>query len=260
MFYKISMFEATGQVKHGFTTRSGGVSVGPYSSLNTAFHVGDMAENVQVNRTLACSALGVNPDDIVAGKQVHGDRVEVVAFSDKGRGARSFEDSLPDVDALITAVPGVPLSSYYADCVPIFLFDPVKRVVALAHAGWKGTVAKIGLKTVQKMVAVFKTNPKDCLAGVGPSIGPCCYEVSRQIIEFFRSSFANWAETVESVSFQKWRLNLWEANYRTLLEAGLLENNIAVACVCTSCRNDLFFSYRAEGGITGRMASFIMLK
>jgi len=260
MFYIIPMFEATGQVKHGFTTRGGGISGGPYSSLNTAFHVGDTAENVRANRALACKALGINPDDIVAGKQVHGDRVKVVAFSDKGRGAGSFEDSLTDVDALITADPGVPLSSYYADCVPIFLFDPVKRVVALAHAGWKGTVAKIGLKTVQKMSAVFNTNPEDCLAGVGPSIGPCCYEVSEQIIGLYKNSFSDWAELAESSHYGRWRLNLWEANYRTLLEAGLLESNISVACTCTSCLNDLFFSYRAQGGVAGRMASFIMLK
>ncbi|MCG9968057.1 peptidoglycan editing factor PgeF [Pelotomaculum terephthalicicum JT] len=259
-FYQIPMFEATGQVKHGFTTRGGGESRGPYSSLNTAFHVGDAVENVRANRALACRALGINPDDIVAGRQVHGDNVEVVVLSDKGRGARVFEDALPDVDALVTAVPGVPLSSYYADCVPIFLLDPVQGVVALAHAGWKGTVAKIGLKTVQKMVKVCGTNPADCLAGVGPSIGPCCYEVNGQVIGLFKKSFSNWAELVESIHPGKWRLNLWKANYHTLLEAGLPESSIAMAGVCTSCRNDQFFSYRAAGGITGRMASFIMLK
>lgn len=259
-FYRIPSFEATGQVEHGFTTRSGGVSEGPYWSLNTAFHVGDAVESVRANRALACGALGINPDDIVAGKQVHGDRVEVVSLGDKGRGARVFEDALTDVDALVTAEQGVPLSSYYADCVPVFLFDPVKKVVALAHAGWKGTVAKIGLKTVKKMAEVFGTKPADCLAGVGPSIGPCCYEVSGQVIGLFKKSFSNGEELAEFLHPGKWRLNLWKANYHTLLEAGLPENNIAVASVCTSCRSDLFFSYRAEGGITGRMASFIMLK
>jgi len=259
-FYKIPQFEATGLVIHGFTTRGGGVSRGPYSSLNTAFHVGDTIENVRANRALAYGALGIDPESIVAGKQVHGDRIEIVSLRDKGRGARTFEDSLPDTDALITAVPGVPLSSYYADCVPIFLLDPVNKVAALAHAGWKGTVAKIGLKTVQKMSAIFKTNPEDCLAGVGPSIGPCCYEIDDQVFEHIKKSFSYWAELVVAVSPGRWLLDLWKANYRTLLDAGLLEKNITIACVCTSCRNDLFFSYRAQRGTAGRMSALIMLK
>lgn len=259
LFYQISSFAATGLVTHGFTTRSGGVSTGAFASLNTAFHVGDAPENVRANRVLACRALGVNPDDLVAGRQVHGDRVAVVGSSDRGRGAGTWEEALPDVDALLTAVPGVPLSSYYADCVPIFLFDPVKKVVALAHAGWRGTFAQIALKTVRRMVAVFRTDPKDCLAGVGPSVGPCCYEVSEALITSLKNSNADWAELVEPAGGHKWRLNLWEANYRTLIKAGLSANNIAVARICTSCRNDLFFSYRAQGGVAGRMASLIML-
>ncbi|OPY57685.1 MAG: Laccase domain protein [Pelotomaculum sp. PtaU1.Bin035] len=260
LFYKAPFFETTGLVTHGFTTRPGGVSEGPYSALNTAFHVGDAIENVRTNRALACEALGIDPEGIVAGSQVHGDRVEVVEYRDKGRGARTLEDCLPDVDALVTAVPGVPLSSYYADCVPIFLLDPARKVVALAHAGWKGTVVKIGRKTVQRMTAGFGTNPGDCLAWIGPSIGSCCYEVDGRVIRLFQKSFAYWAMLTVAASPGKWRLNLWEANRRVLLDAGLLEKNIAVAGACTSCGGDLFFSYRAQGGITGRMASLIMLK
>lgn len=259
-FYTFPHFEATGQMAHGFTTRAGGVSNGPYSGLNTAFHVGDTIENVRANRAQACEALGINPEQLVAGKQVHGDRVEVVQQKDMGRGALFYEEALPDTDALITGTPGVPLSSYYADCVPVFFLDPVKKVIALAHAGWKGTVLKIGQKTVEKMAMVFGTDPGDCLAGVGPSIGPCCYEVDRRVIEPFQESFSYWREFADAVSDDKWRLNLWEANRRTLLDAGLKAENIVSACVCTSCRNDLFFSYRAQGGTAGRMASFIMLK
>lgn len=256
--YRIPAFAAAGQVRHGFTTRVGGTSEAPCASLNMALHVGDNPASVLANRALACQALGINPDELVSGEQVHGDRVTVVADGDKGRGARLLEESLPETDALITATPGVPLASYYADCVPLFLFDPVKQVVALAHAGWKGTAAKIGLKTVQKMAEVFAVDPADCLAGIGPSIGPCCYEVSGQVAGLFSGIFSR-PVLSETLPSGKRRLDLWQANYYTLLEAGLPERNITIAGVCTACHNDLFFSYRAEEGVTGRMASLIML-
>ncbi|BAF60013.1 MAG: peptidoglycan editing factor PgeF [Pelotomaculum sp.] len=259
-FYTFPHLDATGIVVHCFTTRCGGVSSGPYSSLNTAFHVGDSAENVRANRALACRALGIDPAGLVAGKQVHGDVVRAVERQDRGRGAFSDEDSLPDTDALVTGVPQLPLSAYFADCVPVFLLDPVKRAVALAHAGWKGTALKIGLKTVEKMSRIFGSNPQDCLAGIGPSVGPCCYEVDDRVMIPFRKAFPDIGEIAVEAPAGRWKLNLWEANRRTLLYAGLKSENIKVARICTSCRNDLFFSYRAQGGTAGRMAALIMLK
>jgi hypothetical protein len=184
----------------------------------------------------------------------------VVEERDKGRGALSEEDSLPYTDALVTGLRGVPLSSYYADCVPIFLLDPVRRVVALAHAGWKGTVLRIAQKVVARMAAVYGTDPADCLAGVGPSIGPCCYEVDEPVLSRFRDSYPDCQKVATAVSPGKWKLNLWEANRFTLLEAGLKPANIIAAGICTSCCNELFFSYRAQAGMAGRMASLIMLK
>lgn len=258
--YTFPHLEATGLVVHGFTTRTGGVSDGPYRGLNTAFHVGDIDFHVQTNRALACNALGINPDHLVAGNQIHGDIVMIVGEQDKGRGALSEKDSLPDTDALVTGSAGVPLSSYYADCVPIFFLDPVNKVIALAHAGWKGTVLKIGQKTVERMAVVFGTDPRDCLAGVGPSIGPCCYEVDEQVAGQFRDSFSEFLDLAESLSPGKWKLNLWEANRRVLLAAGLKSENILTARICTSCNSDLFFSYRAHNGKTGRMAALIMLR
>jgi len=258
--YVFSHFEATGIVVHAFTTRAGGVSAGPFSSLNMAFHVGDAPENVRFNRALVCRALGINPACLVAGRQVHGNKIGVVSKRDRGRGAFSDEDSLHDKDALVTGDAGVPLSSYYADCVPVFLLDPVRKVIALAHAGWKGTVLKISLQVVKKMTAVYGTDPKDCLAGIGPSIGPCCYEVDGRVIGPLCEKFLSWRELALNVSPGKWRLDLWEANRRTLLEAGLKAENIIIARMCVSCRNDMFFSYRAQIGTAGRMASLIMLK
>jgi YfiH family protein len=259
-FYIFPHLEATNLVVHGFTTRVGGVSTGSYDSLNMAFHVGDDDGNVLINRDLACRALGINFRHLVAGRQVHGNEIRVVEECDKGRGALSEEDSLPYTDALVTGLRGTPLSSYYADCVPIFVLDPVRRVTALAHAGWKGTVLKISLKVVARMTEVFGTDPADCLAGIGPSIGPCCYEVDKPVISRLRESCQDYQKFAAAVSPGKWKLNLWEANRITLLETGLKPANIVAAGICTSCRNDLFFSYRAQAGKAGRMASLIMLK
>lgn len=259
-FYVFPHLEASNLVVHGFTTRVGGVSTGFYDSLNTSFHVGDSDCNVLLNRKLACRALGIDPRHLVAGRQVHGDGIRVVEEGDKGRGAQAEEDSLPETDALVSGLQGVPLSSYYADCVPIFLLDPVRRVAALAHAGWKGTVLKIGQKVVERMTGVFGTDPADCLAGVGPSIGPCCYEVDEPVISRFREACPGCQKLAEAVSQGKWKLNLWEANRFNLLEAGLKTANILTANICTSCSKDLFFSYRAQKGMAGRMVSLIMLK
>lgn len=259
-FYVFPHMEASNLVVHGFTTRAGGVSTGSYYSLNTAFHVGDDDRNVTFNRALACRALGINPCLLVAGRQVHGDRIKIVEECDLGKGAFSDENSLPDTDALVTGLRGVPLSSYYADCVPIFVLDPVRGVTALAHAGWKGTVLKIGLKVVERMTEVFGTDPGDCLAGVGPSIGPCCYEVDEPVISRFREAYPGSLKFANVISPGKWKLDLWEANRFTLYEAGLKPVNILTARICTSCNNDLFFSYRAQKGRAGRMASLIMLK
>jgi len=259
-FYTFPHLESTGLVTHGFTTRVGGVGSGPYESLNTAFHVGDSAANVIANRALACDALGINAVDLVAGRQVHGDSVSVVGLEDIGRGAISDEGSLGDTDALITGDKGVPLSSYYADCVPIFLLDPVKGVAALAHAGWKGTLFQIGRKTVERMCQIFCSSPQYCLAGIGPSIGPCCYEVDEQVRALFINNLPDYNDLFLTKSPGKWYLDLWEANRRTLVNAGLLKENILTSSLCTSCHNDIFFSYRAQNGRAGRMASIIMLK
>ncbi len=259
-YFVFTHLESSGLVSHGFTTRAGGVSTGFYHSLNTSFHVGDDDRSVRVNRDLACRSLGINARHLIAGRQVHGDGIRLVGAGDLGKGALSEDQALPDTDALITDSRGLPLSSYYADCVPVFLLDPVKRVVALAHAGWQGTALKIGLKVVKRMTEIFGSDPRHCLAGIGPSIGPCCYEVGEPVISRFRDVFRGGKRLEAAAAPGKWKLDLWEANRLTLLEAGLKPENILTAHLCTSCRRDLFFSYRAERGITGRMASLLMLK
>ncbi|GBF33268.1 hypothetical protein DCCM_2367 [Desulfocucumis palustris] len=225
-----------------------------------AFHVGDRDEAVLENRRLMCRALGAEPGDMVAGKQVHGTEICRVTGRHRGKGARSLESAIPDTDGLVTAEPGILLSSYYADCVPVMLLDPVKKAVGLAHAGWKGTAGRIAAKAVQTLRECFGTDPGDCLAVVGPSIGPCCYEIDSPVLEQFKKSYENWPEMLRRTAPDRWKLNLWLANRRVLEEAGLKENNILEAGLCTACHRDLFFSYRGQSGLCGRMASLIMLK
>jgi len=222
--------------------------------------VGDEAVDVLENRARACWALGIEAEAMVVGEQVHGDVVGVITAAEAGRGAKTQAEALPGTDALITQAPGVPLSIYCADCAPIFLLDPVRRAVGLAHAGWQGTAIKIGKKTVRQMVEVYGADPADLLAGVGPCIGPCCYTVGADVAEQFQENFPSHPVLTKSQEPDKWQLDIWQANKIALMEAGVREENIAIAGVCTSCHNDQLFSYRAEKELTGRMAAIIMLK
>ena len=248
------------KITHGFTTRKGGVSSPPYDQLNMAFHVEDQIQHVRANRALVCEALAINPEDLVAAVQVHGKRVEVIGPEHKGKGALDYNTAIPETDALITNVPGVPLSSYYADCVPILLYDPVRTCVGLAHAGWRGTVQQIAGATVRKMAEVYGCNPAEMLAGIGPSIGPCCYQVDDPVRQTLEENFPYWNQLLKPAGQNRWLLDLWQTNQRVLLEAGLKPGNITVAGFCTACQSDLFFSYRAHQGKTGRMASLIMIR
>lgn len=246
-------------IRHGISTRLSGVSNVPYSSLNLGMHTGDDPMKVQMNRQLFCAAAEVNYNSVVSAQQVHKDTVAVVANADAGKGADCYADALAETDALITAAPDVPLLLLYADCVPVLFFDPVQRVIAVAHAGWKGTIAQIAVKTLHSMQENFGTRSDDCLVGIGPSIGPCCYEVDEGVINPLRAGFRYWEEVIMKHGERRWMLNLWEINRRQLLENGVLAANIAVAEVCTACNKELFFSYRAEDGCTGRLGALISL-
>ena len=244
-------------IKHGFATRLGGLSEGPYKSLNLVFRARDKVENVIGNRQKFCEAIGVDFTKAVGGHQVHGDKVAVVTLDHAGKGARS-SDGLEGTDALITNVPGIPLMIFFADCVPLLLVDPVRKVIGACHAGWRGTVAQIGAKTVQAMERHFGTNPKDCRIALGPSIGPCCYEVDYGVVSRFQEAFSWWEEAADKRG-EKWLLNLWEANRRQLIDVGVPAGNIAMSEACTACNTQLFFSYRAENGDTGNLAAIISL-
>jgi len=259
-YLSVPSFEATGLVAHAFTTRLGGVSTLPYGTLNLGLHVGDEPSHVITNRQRICAALGADMACLVAGQQVHGDQVVTVTAADAGRGAASLADALPGVDALVTGESAVLLSSYYADCVPLLFLDPVRRVVALAHAGWKGTVQNIGAKTVHHMLEEHSCRVENILAAVGPAIGPCCYEVDILVMQAVERCIPDEPLPARSGGPGHWWLDLPAVNYLQLTRAGVRADHITMANYCTSCRDDLLYSYRKQNGRTGRMASLIMLK
>lgn len=251
----------------GFTGREGGRGAGPYESLNLALHVGDKPGDVLENRKLTAEALGFSAEDWTCGEQVHGGRVAVIGEDDRGRGSRDRESAIQDTDGLLTNVPGVLLTSFYADCVPLYFWDPVQNVVGLAHAGWKGTVAGIAENMVRQMTEEYGSRPENIRTAIGPSIGDCCYEVDDRVMNHVRALELKY-EVVHSdapLPFTdkgkgKYMLNLKEINRHIMIKAGILTDHIECTSWCTSCRNDLFFSYRKDGGTTGRMASWIGMR
>jgi YfiH family protein len=245
-------------IRHGVSSRLGGGSQAAYRELNLGLHVGDDEAVVLENRKLFCQALQVSAGELVTAEQVHKDQIAVVTGADRGKGALCYETALAGTDALITNVAGVPLLLCYADCVPVLIVDPRNRAIGIAHAGWKGTVSKIGQKTVLAMQKQYNTRPEECLIGIGPSIGPCCYAVDERVTEQVRAQFSR-GETLLCSHNGKQYLDLWQANCMQLTEIGVTSSNIVSSRVCTSCNKNLFFSYRADNGTTGRMGAVIQL-
>ena len=245
-----------------FTERTGGTSESPYTSLNLGLHVGDADEHVIANRERVAEEIGIPLDSWVAGDQVHGSTVTVVTEEMCGRGARSLASMLPATDALITDVPGLALSTYAADCAPLLFADPVRRVVGAAHAGWKGTVAKIAGKTVSALVEIYGCDPADIRVMIGPTIGSCCYEVDERVEREVRASFADHEDLLQANANGRWQFDVPLANEKAMLEAGVRPEHIEHIehlDRCTSCCVDRQFSHRREQGRTGRHAGVIAL-
>lgn len=254
-YYTIDAFEETGLVRHCFSTRRGGVSQGEYESMNLRLNCGDAAENVRENFRRICGAVGIDSQQLVLSSQIHGDAIYVAKKEDRGDGIVR-PNPRESADGLMTGEPGVPLATFYADCVPLFFLDPVKRVIALSHSGWKGTVRRIGAKTVEKMTAVYGSRPQDILAAVGPSIGVCHFEVGPEVADIFRREFG--PETVREQG-EKPHVNLQKAVALQLLAAGIQPGKLTVADICTYCNHDLLFSHRQTGGRRGSLGAFMEL-
>lgn len=260
-YLEYPMFVESGIVRHGFSTRLGGVSKGCYASMNLSFTRGDKEEDVRENFRRIGKAIGVRCEDMVFSQQTHTTHVRVVTEADRGMGVmRPLEYT--DVDGLVTNVPGICLVTFYADCVPLFFVDPVKCVIGLSHSGWRGTVGKIGKVTIELMRKEYGCDPKDILAAVGPSVCQECYEVSEEVIEQFRSNFKK--EDWDSLFYKKengrYQMNLWKANELIFKEAGITKEHIAVANICTHCNSDILYSHRATGDKRGNLAAFLALR
>lgn len=258
---QMPILEKTGLVNHCFSTRHGGVSEGIYTSMNLGFHRGDDENNVRMNFERLCEKIGISPYDMVFSDQVHKINIEVVTQKDRGKGFHKERD-LSSVDGLITKDPNVALVTFYADCVPLYFLDPTNKVIGLAHAGWKGTAKKIGLKMVERFINEFGTNPKELLIAIGPSIGPCCFEVKEDVKIQFENSFSHdiIEKLIRKEEDNKFFIDLWKANEEIFLELGIPKENIQTNDICTMCNKEDLFSHRGSEGKRGSMVAILSLK
>lgn len=241
-FYTSSKLTKIDFLKHFFSTRIGGVSTGAFESLNLGIYTEDIEENIQCNFHKVFSSAGMDMDKITYLKQVHSDKLFFVDRDNfmKVRGQCG--------DALITSDKGIAIGVFTADCVPIVLVDTLNKIVAVIHAGWKGTVLNITGKVLNYMIMNMKTEAKNVVAAIGPSIGPCCFEVGLDVAEKFNFAFEN---------KNKFYVDLWKENIKQLTDYGVQEENISSSMICTSCNSKKVFSYRKDSGNTGRMGTFI---
>lgn len=250
-FGTFSKFTETGLVRHGFTTRS--LHDGTAWDLNPK-----KEESSTTGLQFLAHEMKLDTAHLALTDQVHGDKIRYVTGADDSMGLNSGKTH-KNIDALITDQVGIALTTFYADCVPLFLLDVKKRAIGLAHAGWKGTLMEIGPKTLDAMREKFSTEPKDVLVGIGPSIGPCCFEVGNDVAEIMTGTHPQWANHMEPANNNKTMVDLWNINKDQFLKAGVPENNILIAGLCTKCNRDLYHSYRRDGSLAGRMAAILVL-
>ena len=252
-FLRFESIPGNGQVRHAVFTRRGGVSQAPFDTLNLSVSVPDLQENVLVNRARAYGSHGRSNDTLAQAHLIHGAEVAVVGVPDHGH-------YVGPVDGLITDEPGCGLAMNFADCAAIFLYDPAKRAIGLGHSGWKGVVDDLPGSMVRAMVRAFGCRPGELLAGVGPAIGPCCYEVGEPVISAVLRAFPGSDQLLRQVNGKNCKgfFDLPAANGLRLEASGV--RRIEQSGLCTACRTDLFFSHRAEQGRTGRFGAIFILE
>lgn len=248
-------------IVHAFSTRQGGVSRPPFAALNLGQSVGDDPAAVRENRRRFFGAFGVDANRVVRARQVHGSGVLRVDADVAARPGfpHCLVEERAEYDALITDIPGLALVVSTADCFPVLIHDPAHRAVAAAHAGWRGTAQRVAAKAVGAMRAAYGTSPADCRAAIGPGIRHCCFEVDGAVTGAMAAAFPDWEAHATENRPGHWLLDLAAINRAILEAAGIRAESIEDVGLCTRCRNDLFFSHRAEDGRTGRMMNFILL-
>lgn len=253
-YYTFSHIENTNIVKHCFSTKCGGVSTGEYASMNLGFR--GNKEHTLKNYEIMCEAIGVPYKNIVYTGQIHSDKVYNVTKKDiKG----IFSKIENGQDALITNEKGITLVTFYADCVPIFLLDPVKRAIGTVHSGWRGTVKEIVKKTILEMGKNFDTDPKDILAGIAPSIAKCHFQVGEDVVNIFKKELPFSEKYIKNDVEGKYKIDLQNIVRQSMIDAGVPYKNIEISGLCTVCDSDIFFSHRMMGEKRGSLASIISL-
>lgn len=239
------------RVLHFFTTRVGGVSSPPFDTLNLGFSSQDDPAKVIANRKRVEKRFGLELRSLAI--QVHGGEVLVL----KSKNALPDLDHIPEADAILSNIPGQAIPIFFADCVPIFVWDPVRNTGGVIHAGWRSTVKDIGPRSVETLESEFGSRSENLLVALGPSIGPCCFEVGSDVARMFEEKFGN---EVVSLKGDRNFVDLWEANRRALELKGVNALHMELARECTSCIRDRYFSYRRDKGKTGRMAGVIVIQ
>lgn len=259
VFLSFRLFDEAG-LTNAFSTRLGGVSDGIYKGMNLSFHRGDRFDNVMENHRLFAEAVGYEHKNTVFSDQIHETSITHVTASDKGHGMQG-EKGIQGMDGLITDEPGIPLMTFYADCVPLLFYDPVKKVIAAAHSGWRGTVSKIGALMIETLVKDNHCRRDDILAVIGPSICQNCYEVGEDVILEFKKCLPQKVinKAVIDKENGKYQLNLWAANEYILKNAGIKDEHLTLPDICTCHNSELMISHRATGGKRGNMAAVLVL-
>jgi polyphenol oxidase len=249
-YYTFEALDACPEVIHAVTTRHGGVSTGQHSSLNLTTGTGDEPAAVQENLRRTCDVLGLRREDLISPNQRHTANVQRVGRAERGQVFTGY-------DSLITDEPGVPLLLRYADCTPVLIYDRKHHAFAVVHSGWRGTVQRAAAAAVNALCTAYDSRPDEIIAAVGPSIGPCCYEVGDDVVDAVNASYGDPDGLLPRAASGRHHFDLWAANRRCLSEAGV--RAIEVAGICTACRMDEFYSFRAEKGRTGHFGAVMAL-
>jgi polyphenol oxidase len=243
-FYQSTSISSNNRVRHFFSTRVGGYSEGDYKSLNLGIYTNDSRLSVDRNFKRVIESAGMTTESLVYLKQVHGNNFYFVD------GINYSEIKEKEGDALITKTKGIAIGVFTADCVPIILVDNENDIIAVVHAGWRGTELHILSRVLEYMINILGAGSKNIVASIGPFIGSCCFEVNLEVADKFKHKVKR---------ENKWYVDLWQENYDELIKCGISEENIDNGKLCTMCNSELFFSYRRDNGKTGRLGTFVQL-
>lgn len=254
-----NFFKYSNLVTHCFTTRKGGVSSGECNSLNLGLGRNDLKDNVLENFKIVSRSIGINYENMVFSNQVHDNKIKTISEEDRGKGI-ILNNDIVGYDGLITNKKEVAIVTFYADCVSVLFLDPIKKVIAISHSGWRGTVKEISAETIKKMVLEFGCKVEDIETAIGPAIGQCCFEVGEEVYYEFIDKL-DWSERYcKKSGNEKWHIDLQGIIKQTLINSGIAEDKICLAAICTKCNKDVFFSYRGDQGKTGSLAAIMQLR